>query len=90
MSGCTLYYNDNLCHLTVGISTKITTAGSYYNAVSGTIPSAYRPTQTITVFNDGTSNVRWRVNSSGNLMIYGEKTTTSNATYRASFTWARI
>lgn len=90
MSGCTLYYNDNLCYLTVSITTKITTAGTYYNAVSGTIPSGYRPAQSVTVFNDGTSNVRWKVTTDGKLMIYGEKATTSNATYRASFTWARV
>lgn len=92
MSGCTLYYNDSLCHLIINKSCTLPTAGSATNLVSGTIPSGYRPQQSVTVWNDGASNanVRFRVNTSGNVIYITEKAFTSSANWRASATWARI
>lgn len=90
MAGFTLYYNDYFCHLVMNRSGTLPTAGAYTNLVSGTIPSGYRPKIATTIFADGTSTIRVKVNDSGNVLYYTERAFTSSATIRGTFTWARI
>ena len=89
MSGVTLSYNDLLCRLIVAGSYKISTANSYANMVTGTIPASYRPSNARVELNSGDVLIRIKLTDDGHLQYYSPQTFTSNVGLYAEFIWSR-
>lgn len=89
MSGVTLSYNDLLCRLIVAGSYKISTANSYANMVTGTIPASYRPSNSRVELNSGDVLIRIKLTDDGHLQYYSPQTFTSNVGLYAEFIWSR-
>lgn len=89
MSGVSLAYNDLLCRLIVAGSYKISTANSYANMVTGTIPADYRPTHSRVELNSGDVLIRIKLTDDGHLQYYSPQTFTSNVGLYAEFIWSR-
>ena len=89
MSGVTLSYNDLLCRLIVAGTYKISTANSYANMVTGTIPASYRPSNSRVELNSGDVLIRIKLTDDGHLQYYSPQTFTSNVGLYAEFIWSR-
>jgi len=89
MSGMTLDYNDLFCRLIVAGTYKISTANSYANMVTGTIPADYRPTNSRVELNSGDVLIRIKLTDDGHLQYYSPQTFTSNVGLYAEFIWSR-
>ena len=89
MSGVSLRYNDLFCSLIVAGSYKISTANSYANMVTGTIPAAYRPSNARVELNRGDVLIRIKLTDDGHLQYYSPQTFTSNVGLYAEFIWSR-
>lgn len=91
MNGITLDYNDLFCKLKVAMSHTIdkTKINTYYNLVTGTIPSAYRPPNARVGINSGDVFIRIKVTDDGNVQIFSPQSFSSAITVATEIIWSR-
>ena len=87
----TIYYNDYFVYVVINKSgVKISTADTWKNLFSGTIPADYRPAANEVQNNTGTVDVRIKINTDGTVQIMGTQTISSSFGVNLGFMYARV